>query len=536
MVKACLAYYCSGHGYGHATRVSAFACHLLALSKPERPVTIFIVSSAPQHVFTESIACGAHYRYAEIDPVIVQPLAYRVDREKSVQVLRAFLDKKETLLQTEKQWLLDINATAVLSDAAFLGCQAAKFAGIPSVLITNFTFDSVYSYLSTQLVDNPPSANNDLTPTIGIADNLLDAPVSPLVLQPLVDQIHLGYRCADLLIRLPGNIPIPAFTAFPPLPSTGWVDVASNHFFPEIVDHLLQPVATYPLHGAISYCFNTNRRQISIPRSIISAPLFVRPPSASNVYSSEGRSRLLASIGIPEELHDPEQTKILVVSFGGQVFRGPSRPGSRQRSRSATPPGADKTPTSSASGVSAVTSPLRGFANGDMRPNGKTDHPENLSIPEASKIPTQSTSQPEHDSRLVPSRRLTTPSHMWIPGAPPALKLIPPTPLVLACPRVSSEAALPPYQTGADPETNSSACDKDDGSEEEPRLLPDSSWIAIICGVSKEQWIGQLTEERLGLPDRFFVAPRDVYMPDLTAVGDALLGKLVRKLSGYLPG
>jgi L-arabinokinase len=53
------------------------------------------------------------------------------------------------------------------------------------------------------------------------------------------------------------------------------------------------------------------------------------------------------------------------------------------------------------------------------------------------------------------------------------------------------------------------------------RLLPDSSWIAIVCGVSK--WGA---DEKP--PDRFFVAPKYVYMPDLTAVADVLLGKLVR--------
>ncbi len=86
------AYYCSGHGqlyipssvvgivlicclgYGHATRVSAFTRHLLSL--PGHQLTVHIVSSAPRHVFADSIACGAQYRYANIDPVIVQPLAY----------------------------------------------------------------------------------------------------------------------------------------------------------------------------------------------------------------------------------------------------------------------------------------------------------------------------------------------------------------------------------------------------------------------------------------------------------------------------
>jgi len=45
---------------------------------------------------------------------------YRVDRGKSAKALEAFLEKKDALLTTEKQWLLDIHATAVWSDAAFL--------------------------------------------------------------------------------------------------------------------------------------------------------------------------------------------------------------------------------------------------------------------------------------------------------------------------------------------------------------------------------------------------------------------------------
>lgn len=72
-----LAYYCSGHGYGHATRVTAVSCHLLTLKNPERLVDITIVSTAPAHVFTECLAIGANYRYAEVDPVISQPIAYR---------------------------------------------------------------------------------------------------------------------------------------------------------------------------------------------------------------------------------------------------------------------------------------------------------------------------------------------------------------------------------------------------------------------------------------------------------------------------
>ncbi|EEB99233.1 hypothetical protein MPER_01127, partial [Moniliophthora perniciosa FA553] len=66
------------------------------------------------------------------------------------------------------------------------------------------------------------------------------------------------------------------------------------------------------------------------------------------------------------------------------------------------------------------------------------------------------------------------------------------------------------------------------GDDEVLGLLPDDSWIAIVCGVSKEQWERQqqLDGDDGGLPENFFVAPRDVYMPDLTAIADVLLGKL----------
>lgn len=58
--------------------------------------------------------------------------------------------------------------------------------------------------------------------------------------------------------------------------------------------------------------------------------------------------------------------------------------------------------------------------------------------------------------------------------------------------------------------------------EADVRILPDESWIVVVCGVSKD-WGKEDGEE---LPHNFFVAPRDVYMPDLTAAADVLLGKL----------
>ena len=110
-----IAYYCSGHGYGHATRVSALSDDLLS-----RAHTVHISTNAPEHVFIASIAKGAVYRHALIDAGIVQPKAYDVARQETVDGLEKFLRERPRRLQEEVAWLKKIKADVVLVDAPFL--------------------------------------------------------------------------------------------------------------------------------------------------------------------------------------------------------------------------------------------------------------------------------------------------------------------------------------------------------------------------------------------------------------------------------
>ncbi|KDR78951.1 hypothetical protein GALMADRAFT_244628 [Galerina marginata CBS 339.88] len=530
----CLAYYCSGHGYGHATRVSAFARYLLSGKEEGARPIIYIVSSAPKHVFSDSIACGARYRYAEIDPVIVQPLAYRVDRRKSVEVLKKFLDKKDELLDREKNWLLQIKAHSVLSDAAFLGCLAAKAAGLPSVLITNFSFDSVYSYLSTPLLDETPPPQHiiphaDAAPSI--LDMVPDVPIPHAELSPLVKQIHAGYRCADLLVRLPGHIPIPSFCLNPPLPSYQWLDMQTRRFRADIMHDLTMPCGQRLLHPSLPFS-GPDFPLRTVKRTVLQAPLLVRPPSSkSSVYTPEGRSILLSSIGIPPHLHDPLTTKILIVSFGGQVFRrpasSPSRPSSRAHSRNVSRENLVDMGEKAKALEHRLDHALKSRNElGTESPNSNQIFQDSIPKPSHFDLHIPSVSHSNgmllDSSPVTPSTpavsRLATPCHIWIPGAPPATKPLPTPsfqPSSMVIPTVNT---IPPTPNVVD-----GFCGLDD---ETPRLLPDESWIAVVCGVSKEQWNSQNQDEDSELPEGFYVAPRDVYMPDLTAVGDVLLGKL----------
>lgn len=544
---------------------------------------------------------------------------------------------------------------------------AAKSAGIPSILITNFTFDSVYSYLATSLVDAPSQlhitpSNSTLSPSSSTATDaslssstseqlLPDVPISESVLAPLVSQLHEGYQHADLLLRLPGHIPIPSFFDQPALPSSQWVDPTLNQFHSSVTKRLLSLLDTEPLRTPKPFPNST----ITIPRSARAAPLLVRPPSPG-IYTPEGRATFLRKNGLP----DFEGMKVLVVSFGGQVFKRPggsktnSRIQSRFPSQEALVPSRSGGPTTIDSDTSNQTQfrksqskrsskDYQGFhktstsldrlalkardlnagaaqeqavqldldaVNKGLRTHIKSRSSEgskqttrriseysdeNTSDYTSSDVDNASIGQQESDQEplaffnetnttaqrrhtlprrkhnshdMSAHRRLATPSHILIPGAPPASKplntllrtpslgkgltkgeheggnlpemcVIPPTPKPSAFPDALSTTIHNFRKRNFLEYENSNPLDlsspleiqsPDQGVEDSGvGLLPDENWIAVICGVSKEQWNEE--NEEGGLPEGFYVAPRDVYMPDLIAVGDVVLGKLVSRLN-----
>ncbi|KAK4694077.1 hypothetical protein P7C70_g8805, partial [Phenoliferia sp. Uapishka_3] len=110
-------FYVSGHGFGHATRASALTTCLLSHGH-----TVTIITNAPETPFSAVLPhANCTYRHADIDAGIVQPKAYDVAREATVEVLKAFMSKREERLGIEEEWLKSNGVECVLSDATFLG-------------------------------------------------------------------------------------------------------------------------------------------------------------------------------------------------------------------------------------------------------------------------------------------------------------------------------------------------------------------------------------------------------------------------------
>lgn len=349
-----------------------------------------------------------------------------------------------------------------------------------------------------------------------------------------------GYRCADLLLRLPGAIPLPSFSTSPSLPSPQWVDPHTKTFKLEVSSHLTDSPTTYTHHPCIPFPPGFCSKPITIPRQVLAAPLIVRAPNAA-VYTAEGRRRLLDSLGVPVHLHDPDTTKILLVSFGGQVFHKPhSRSHSRSPSASTSPRTTEHPLPIGARSPKGLGIPMEGKRHSD---HDNASHAEALSnalqtislnTPPAAQTPLEERAKANGDekgaaiSRMssMRSKQIRGQSQLVVAGAPPASILASPTASSFAQNQnqntTTAFTAINIHAPTPDVHVEHKQSWLDDDGVEEPQLFPDENWIAVVCGVSKE-WGKEDGEE---LPDNFFVAPKDVYMPDLTAVADVLLGKL----------
>lgn len=129
------AYYVTGHGFGHATRVVEVARHLCAAGHE-----VYIVTGAPEFVFKRDIPSSRlHIRKVLLDSGAVQSDALTVDCQASLeQYYRTAVENREVLLALEVDWLKSIRANLVVSDIVPIACRAAARAGVPSICVSNF--------------------------------------------------------------------------------------------------------------------------------------------------------------------------------------------------------------------------------------------------------------------------------------------------------------------------------------------------------------------------------------------------------------
>ena len=130
-------YYITGHGFGHAVRSSQVIRKLSAI-RPD--LKIHVRTTAPPWLFP----AAAIQSRQSIDIGIVQADSLHMDLAQTFQNCRALHEKAPRLIEEELAFIRDQHIRLIVGDIPPLCFEIAARAAIPSVGITNFTWDAIY--------------------------------------------------------------------------------------------------------------------------------------------------------------------------------------------------------------------------------------------------------------------------------------------------------------------------------------------------------------------------------------------------------
>ncbi|HEX7086683.1 MAG TPA: hypothetical protein VF198_09990 [Vicinamibacterales bacterium] len=167
-----IAFYISGHGFGHATRDIEL---INALGRRRPDLEVAVRTAAPKWLFDLTLTRPVAWAPLECDTGVVQLDSLRLDAHETMRRACRFHETIEARAAEEAAWLRARGVRLVLGDIPPLAFAAARAAGLRSVAIGNFTWDWIYE------------AYRDETPD-GCA---------------LIERIRNAYASADLALRLP---------------------------------------------------------------------------------------------------------------------------------------------------------------------------------------------------------------------------------------------------------------------------------------------------------------------------------------------
>jgi L-arabinokinase len=136
-----LAFYISGHGFGHASRQVEI---INALARRHGDSTYLIRSTAASWLFERTLNTAFTLDSRPTDTGVVQIDGLHLDARATVDRAREFYADFDRRAEDEADLLRTARIGAVISDAPPLACAAARRAAIPCFVAANFTWDWIY--------------------------------------------------------------------------------------------------------------------------------------------------------------------------------------------------------------------------------------------------------------------------------------------------------------------------------------------------------------------------------------------------------
>lgn len=143
-------FYISGHGFGHASRQIEVINAVSRGQLRSRDIDIIIRTSAPAWLFERTADQPFTLLAGPCDTGIIQFDSLRLDERATVDEAAAFYGTMPARAAAEARILRERDVRLVICDAPPLACAAAAAAGVPSIVLSNFTWDWIYEgYAST---------------------------------------------------------------------------------------------------------------------------------------------------------------------------------------------------------------------------------------------------------------------------------------------------------------------------------------------------------------------------------------------------
>lgn len=136
-----LRYYMTGHGLGHASR----SCQVIAALADRHPgIRCDVVTDAAPWFLSENLPNGMAVAARTLDVGVCQADSLVMRPQATIAACRQLQARAPALIADEADRLRRDGVALVVTDVAALPCAAAAAAGIPAIILSNFTWDWIY--------------------------------------------------------------------------------------------------------------------------------------------------------------------------------------------------------------------------------------------------------------------------------------------------------------------------------------------------------------------------------------------------------
>ena len=131
----------TGHGFGHAVRVSCVA----QLVKQLYPETLLIfVITAPRWLIESYVQADFIYRPRTFDVGVIQSDSLTMDKAATLAKMQQIYQERNSIIAREVDFIRTNRVSLILADIPPLAPLMAEAAGIPCWMMSNFGWDFIY--------------------------------------------------------------------------------------------------------------------------------------------------------------------------------------------------------------------------------------------------------------------------------------------------------------------------------------------------------------------------------------------------------